>query len=82
MTSSEFKIRYNLLIDISSTGCCTASDQELAHRCSTTTQYVSIVLLTMVQTGEIDMASAEGIRTIVYRKSFKSGTSKRSSTII
>ncbi len=82
MTTAELKIRYNLLIDISSTGCCIASDQELAHRCSTTTQYVSIVLLTMVQAGEIDMASAEGIRTIVYRKGYKNGTSKRSKTII
>ena len=78
MTPAEFKIRYNLLIDISSTGTCIKTDRELAHLCSTTTQYVTIVLQSMIQDREIDMASVEHLRHITYVKGFtrRRGTSK------
>lgn len=72
MTPAEFKIRYHLLIDISSTGACLKTNQELALLCSTTSQYVSIVLQSMVQAGEIDMVSSQNQRCITYIKAHKS----------
>jgi hypothetical protein len=83
MSPAEFKIRYHLLIDISSGGSSTRSDQNLATLCSTTPAFVAIVLLAMVQDGEIDMASSEETRHITYRKDYRRrGTSRRTKTIM
>lgn len=84
MTKAELKIRYQLLIDISSEGVCTRSDRDLALVTGTTSTYVAIILQAMAVDREIDMVQTQEGRTIIYIKGHrgKHGTSKRGSTII
>lgn len=68
MTKSEAKIRYELLIDISSQGASFKSDQELAALADTTVPFVQSVLNQMVRSREIYMASIDNQRKIIYPK--------------
>ena len=66
MTRSEIKIKFALLVDISSTGVCTKSDQELALEADTTVPFVKVILKQMELSREIHMASTQFGRQITY----------------
>ena len=66
MTKSEIKLKFALLVDISSTGVCIKSDQELALEADTTVPYVQVILRQMELSREIQMASSSGQREISY----------------
>ena len=66
MTKSEIKLKFALLVDISSTGMCIKSDQELALEADTTVPYVQVILRQMELSREIQMASSSGQREIIY----------------
>jgi hypothetical protein len=66
MTKSEIKLKFALLVDISSTGVCTKTDQELAHEADTTIPFVQVILRQMELSREIQMASSSGQREIIY----------------
>jgi hypothetical protein len=73
MTRSEIKIKFAILVDISSTGMCTKSDQELALEADTTVPFVQVILKQMELAREIHMASIQNCRQIIYPKK-KTGT--------
>jgi hypothetical protein len=68
MTRSEIKIKFAILVDISSTGMCTKSDQELALEADTTVPFVQVILKQMELSREIHMASTQFGRQIIYPK--------------
>lgn len=68
MTLPETRIKYTLLIDISSTGACTKTDQELALAANTTIPFVQVILKQMELQREIHMASTQFGRQIIYPK--------------
>lgn len=68
MTKAETKIKFHILIDISSTGSCTKSDQELAALADTTVPFVQVILKQMELEREIHMASIQNERQIIYPK--------------
>ena len=68
MTRSEIKIKFAILVDISSTGMCTKSDQELALEADTTVPFVQVILKQMELAREIHMASTQFGRQIIYTK--------------
>lgn len=68
ISKAEAKIRYLLLIDISSEGSCTKSDQDLALEADTTIPFVQTILKQMNLKREILMGSSETGRRITYPK--------------
>jgi hypothetical protein len=66
MTKSETKLKFAILIDISSTGVCSKSDQELAYEADTTVPFVQVILKQMALSREIHMASTQFGRQITY----------------
>lgn len=68
MDKTETKLRFTLLIDISSTGSCIKSNLELALELNTTIPYVEVILRQMELKREIHMASSQGGRMITYPK--------------
>ena len=66
MTKPEIKIKFALLVDISSTGMCIKSDQELALEADTTVPFVKVILKQMELSREIHMASTQFGRQITY----------------
>ena len=71
MDKAEVKIKFLLLIDISSMGYCGKTDKELAFEANTTTPFVASVLKTMQTNKEILIGSGESGREIIYPKSKK-----------
>ena len=66
MTKAETKLKFAILIDISSTGICSKSDQELAHEAATTIPFVQVILKQMALSREIHIASTQFGRQITY----------------
>jgi hypothetical protein len=68
LSKAEAKIKFLILIDISSDGFCLKTNQDLATLAETTLSYVDIVLSQMVRNREIDMSSYQNERRITYPK--------------
>ena len=68
MDKAEVKIKFLLLIDISSLGYCSKTDRDLAFEANTTTPFVQSVLKSMQTNKEILISSGEFGREIVYPK--------------
>jgi hypothetical protein len=71
MNKAEVKIKFLMLIDISSTGKCSKTDQELAFEANTTVPFVQSVLKSMQSGKEILISTGESGREIVYPKAKK-----------
>jgi hypothetical protein len=68
MTKAESKVKFLILIDISSLGFSIKTDEELALESNATVPYVQAILKGMVRNREIDMVSYQNERRITYPK--------------